>query len=483
MRLRRVPPKVVVEPRISAVKAGLDLNTDELEAHYLAGGNVANVVNALISADKAGIELSFQRAAAIDLAGRDVLEAVKMSVNPKVIKTPLVAAVAKDGIQVKALSRVTVRANIDRLVGGAGEETILARVGEGIVTTIGSAVDHKQVLENPDMISRTVLEKGLDSGTAFEILSIDIADVDVRREHRRQTPDRPGRGRQAGRPGQGRGSPRHGRRPGAGDERPQPGDARQAHRGRGPGPHGHGRSLPLGQPRHHGLLPDEERRGRHRHAGVDLQADRRGPARRENSMEDLIPVLGLIAWMIISALSGSKKKRQQQGESDGEPSQFQQALEELMREATGQAQQQAPPPPPPPPPPTPMRQRAPAAARMPVQARSEHVRTASEHVRTASEHARTASEHARTISEHTRTASENVWATSEHSVTASEHLPGDAAMDRPPISESATVQRPQATAFGAGVLAGLRHPGSLKQAIVLREILGAPVSLRQSDER
>lgn len=179
MRLRRVSPKVVVEPRISAVKAGVNLSTDQLEAHYLAGGNVVNVVNALISADKAGIELTFQRAAAIDLAGRDVLEAVKMSVNPKVIKTPLVAAVAKDGIQVKALSRVTVRANIDRLVGGAGEETILARVGEGIVTTIGSAVDHKEVLENPDRISKMVLQKGLDSGTAFEILSIDIADVDV----------------------------------------------------------------------------------------------------------------------------------------------------------------------------------------------------------------------------------------------------------------------------------------------------------------
>jgi uncharacterized protein YqfA (UPF0365 family) len=179
MRLRRVNPKVVVEPRISASKAGLDLEVNQLEAHYLAGGNVADVVNALISADKAGIELSFERAVAIDLAGRDVLQAVKMSVNPKVIKTPLVAAVAKDGIQVKALSRVTVRANIDRLVGGAGEETILARVGEGIVTTIGSAVDHKKVLENPDMISKTVLSKGLDAGTAFEILSIDIADVDV----------------------------------------------------------------------------------------------------------------------------------------------------------------------------------------------------------------------------------------------------------------------------------------------------------------
>ncbi len=179
MRLRRIPPRVVVEPRISAIRAGLDLNVADLESHYLAGGDVNKVVLALISADKAGIELTFQRASAIDLAGRDVLEAVKMSVNPKVINTPVVAAVAKDGIQLKAISRVTVRANIERLVGGAGEETILARVGEGIVTTIGSATDHKEVLENPDTISKRVLEKGLDSGTAFEILSIDIADVDV----------------------------------------------------------------------------------------------------------------------------------------------------------------------------------------------------------------------------------------------------------------------------------------------------------------
>ena len=179
MRLRRIPPRTIVEPRISAVRAGIDLDTGDLESHYLAGGDVNKVVLALISADKAGIELSFQRASAIDLAGRDVLEAVKMSVNPKVINTPVVAAVAKDGIQVKAISRVTVRANIDRLVGGAGEETILARVGEGIVTTIGSSETHKKVLENPDSISKTVLDKGLDSGTAFEILSIDIADVDV----------------------------------------------------------------------------------------------------------------------------------------------------------------------------------------------------------------------------------------------------------------------------------------------------------------
>ena len=179
MRLRKVPPRQIIGPKISATKAGLDVDLDRMEAHFLAGGNVNLVILALISADKANIELSFERATAIDLAGRDVLEAVKLSVNPKVINTPLVAAVAKDGIQVKALCRVTVRANIDRLVGGAGEETIIARVGEGIVTTIGSSETHKGVLENPDLISRTVLEKGLDSGTAFEILSIDIADVDV----------------------------------------------------------------------------------------------------------------------------------------------------------------------------------------------------------------------------------------------------------------------------------------------------------------
>ena len=181
MRLRKVPPARIIKPQINAIKAGLSLKIPELEAHYLAGGNVDSVVMALISADKANIELSFQRATAIDLAGREVLEAVKVSVNPKVIETPKVAAVAKDGIQLMALARVTVRANIERLVGGAGEETILARVGEGIVSTIGSAGSHKAVLENPDTISKTVLEKGLDSGTAFEILSIDIADVDVGR--------------------------------------------------------------------------------------------------------------------------------------------------------------------------------------------------------------------------------------------------------------------------------------------------------------
>ncbi len=179
MRLRKVNPAGVVRPLIAATKAGLSLTTKQLEAHYLAGGHVDRVVKALISADKANIELPFQQAAAIDLAGRDVLEAVKVSVNPKVINTPKVAAMAKDGIQLIAIARVTVRANINRLVGGAGEDTILARVGEGIVSTIGSSVSHKAVLENPDAISKTVLGKGLDSGTAYEILSIDIADVDV----------------------------------------------------------------------------------------------------------------------------------------------------------------------------------------------------------------------------------------------------------------------------------------------------------------
>lgn len=181
MRLRRVVPKSVISPQIKATKAGLDINTNKLEAHFLAGGNVDRVVNALIAAQRADIPLVFERAAAIDLAGRNVLEAVQMSVNPKVIETPLVAAIAKDGIELKAKARVTVRANIDRLVGGAGEQTITARVGEGIVTTIGSADTHKDVLENPDRISKAVLTKGLDAGTAFEILSIDIADVDVGR--------------------------------------------------------------------------------------------------------------------------------------------------------------------------------------------------------------------------------------------------------------------------------------------------------------
>ncbi|RCW65329.1 flotillin-like protein FloA [Saliterribacillus persicus] len=179
MRLRRVVPARVINPLIKAHKAGIDVTTNQLESHYLAGGNVDRVVNALIAAHRANIELSFERAAAIDLAGRDVLEAVQMSVNPKVIETPFIAGIAMDGIEVKALARITVRANIDRLVGGAGEETIIARVGEGVVSTIGSSEAHTKVLENPDSISQNVLGRGLDAGTAFEILSIDIADVDI----------------------------------------------------------------------------------------------------------------------------------------------------------------------------------------------------------------------------------------------------------------------------------------------------------------
>jgi len=179
MRLRKVPPSAIVRPLVTARKAGIPVTANQLETHYLAEGNVRQVVNALISADKANIPLSFEQATAIDLAGRDVFEAVQVSVNPKVIETPPISAIAKDGIQVRAIARVTVRANIERLVGGAGEETIIARVGEGIVSTIGSSATHAQVLENPDLISKTVLAKGLDSGTAFDILSIDIADVDV----------------------------------------------------------------------------------------------------------------------------------------------------------------------------------------------------------------------------------------------------------------------------------------------------------------
>ncbi|MBQ7704045.1 MAG: flotillin-like protein FloA [Selenomonadaceae bacterium] len=181
MRMRRVPPAKIVMPLIKANKAGLDVNVNQLEAHYLAGGNVDKVVDALIAAQRAQIVLPFERSAAIDLAGRDVLEAVQMSVNPKVIETPLVGAIAKNGIEVKVKARVTVRANIDRLVGGAGEPTIIARVGEGIVSTIGSSESHTNVIESPEEISNTVLSKGLDAGTAFEILSIDIADVDVGR--------------------------------------------------------------------------------------------------------------------------------------------------------------------------------------------------------------------------------------------------------------------------------------------------------------
>lgn len=181
MRIRKVIPALIVTPLIKSTKAGIDININKLEAHFLAGGNVDRVVNALIAAQRAGIPLDFEKACAIDLAGRDVLQAVQMSVNPKVIETPIISAIAKDGIELRVKVKVTVRANIDRLVGGAGEATLVARVGEGIVTTVGSSATHKEVIENPDLISRTVLGKGLDAGAAFEILSIDIADVDVGR--------------------------------------------------------------------------------------------------------------------------------------------------------------------------------------------------------------------------------------------------------------------------------------------------------------
>lgn len=219
MKLRRVVPSRIVLPLIKARKAGMNLGVNQLEAHYLAGGNVDNVVNALIASERAGIELPFEKAAAIDLAGRDVLEAVKMSVNPKVIETTNVSAVAKDGIELLVKARVTVRADLERLVGGAGEATILARIGEGIVTTVGSAQSHKEVLENPDDISKRVLSKGLDSGTAFEILSIDIADIDVGRNIGAQLQSPAGGGRQEYRPGQGGGKTCHGCCEGTGNAR------------------------------------------------------------------------------------------------------------------------------------------------------------------------------------------------------------------------------------------------------------------------
>ena len=236
---------------IEAHKAGLsNITRDELEAHYMAGGHVEKVVHALVSASKANIELSFQMATGIDLAGRDVFEAVQMSVNPKVIDTPPVTAVAKDGIQLIAKARVTVRANIRQLVGGAGEDTVLARVGEGIVSSIGSSVNHKSVLENPDSISKLVLRKGLDAGTAFEILSIDIADIDIGRNigaSLQIDQANAGGGPGAGNEGQGRRGPR------------------QRHPGRGRSAQGHGGSLPQRKPGHHGLLPHEEYPSRHGH--------------------------------------------------------------------------------------------------------------------------------------------------------------------------------------------------------------------------
>ena len=260
MRWRKVPPSIIVSSMIESTKAGLKLNPNELEAHYLAGGNVTNVVHALVSAQKANILLDFKMATAIDLAGRDVFEAVQMSVNPKVINTPPVAAVAKDGIQLIAKARVTVRANIKQLVGGAGEETVLARVGEGIVSSIGSADSHKIVLENPDSISRVVLEKGLDAGTAFEILSIDIADIDVGKNIGAQLQMDQA---QEHRPGQGRGAACDGRGSRTGKQGQGAGCPREGDSGRSRGAAGHGRGLPQRKSRHHGLLQDEEHHGRH----------------------------------------------------------------------------------------------------------------------------------------------------------------------------------------------------------------------------
>ena len=261
MRFRKVPPSVIVGNLISASKAGLKIKQNDLEAHYLAGGHVDSVVNALISADKANMNLDFKTATAIDLAGRDVLKAVQTSVNPKVIDTPPVAAVAKDGIQLIAKARVTVRTNIKQLVGGAGEETILARVGEGIVTSIGSAVSHKQVLENPDSISKLVLTKGLDSGTAFEILSIDIADIDVGKNIGAQLQmDQANADKNIA---QAKAEER--RAMAVAQEQEMKAKAQEARAKVIQAP-GHGRSLPQRQPRHHGLLPHEEHPSRYRHA-------------------------------------------------------------------------------------------------------------------------------------------------------------------------------------------------------------------------
>ena len=254
MRWRKVPPSTIVSSMIESTKAGLELNPNELEAHYLAGGNVTNVVHALVSAQKANIMLDFKMATAIDLAGRDVFEAVQMSVNPKVINTPPVAAVAKDGIQLIAKARVTVRANIKQLVGGAGEETVLARVGEGIVSSIGSAQSHKIVLENPDSISRVVLEKGLDAGTAFEILSIDIADIDVGKNIGATVADGPGRSGQEHRPGQGRGASCYGRSSRTGEQGQGAGCPRQGDSGRSRSAAGYGRSVPQRKSGRDGLL-------------------------------------------------------------------------------------------------------------------------------------------------------------------------------------------------------------------------------------
>ena len=279
LRLRRVPVGMIVDTRITAVKSGLPLTIDDLSTHYLAGGNVEMVVLALIAAKKAGIHLDFDRGCAIDLAtkgtGKTVLEAVKTSVNPKVIDCPnpvsgknTIDGVAKDGIVIHARARVTVRTNLDRFVGGATEETIIARVGEGIVTTIGTANSYKDVLENPDRISKTVLDKALDSHTAFEILSIDIADVYVG-ENVGEVAGRTSRGEQTHRASAGRSAPRRRRSDRAGNDCARFRNARARRRGRGAGADGHGRGIPFRQSGHHGLLSDEERAGRYLHARID----------------------------------------------------------------------------------------------------------------------------------------------------------------------------------------------------------------------
>lgn len=258
MKIRHIKPHRLVQPLIKANKAGLGLNISQLETHFLAGGNVDRVINALIAAQRANIPMAFEKACAIDLAGRDVFEAVQMSVTPKVIETPVVAAIAKDGIELRAKARVTVRTNIDRLVGGAGEETVIARVGEGIVTTVGSAETHKQVLENPDLISRTVLSKGLDAGTAYEILSIDIADVDVGRNIGAQLMmDQAESDRRVAQAKAG-GTPCHGCRARAGNEGRRAGDARKGRRGGSRSSEGDGGCPARRQTRRDGLLPDAE---------------------------------------------------------------------------------------------------------------------------------------------------------------------------------------------------------------------------------
>jgi len=275
MRLRRVPVGLIVDNRITAVKAGIEVPSDPLEAHYLAGGDVTQVILALIAADKAGISLDFNRACAIDLAtkgtGKTVLEAVRTSINPKVIDVPnpamgrtTIDGVAKDGIGAKVKARVTVRSHLDRFVGGATEETIIARVGEGIVSAIGSADSYKDVLENPDRISKAVLGKGLDSNTAFEILSIDIADVDVGDNIGAKL-----QSGQANRPGESGSTSGCGGGSGAGNEGQDPGDARQGRRSGSPSADGDGGSVSSRSPRDHGLLPDEKRAGRHLDARFD----------------------------------------------------------------------------------------------------------------------------------------------------------------------------------------------------------------------